>query len=146
MFQSEVSRLYQNKRTTGLNTRRLLTGMYENIPIPIDARRAIKEDRKEIQACAASSRIKPLVRRLVGCLRVRGLAFYWSGLRDFKYCKPLRSIGTTGDAMCCTCSPKWPKEEQSLVYALVVSRLRPQPTLMRSVVNQSTEYRAHLPR
>eukprot|EP00171_Calliarthron_tuberculosum_P023108 IDg23108t1 len=33
MFQSKVGYLYQNNRTTGLNTRRLLTGMYENIPI-----------------------------------------------------------------------------------------------------------------
>eukprot|EP00171_Calliarthron_tuberculosum_P016746 IDg16746t1 len=33
MFQSKVGYLYQNKRTTGLITCRLLTRMYENIPI-----------------------------------------------------------------------------------------------------------------
>eukprot|EP00171_Calliarthron_tuberculosum_P009518 IDg9518t1 len=33
MFQSKVGCLYQNKRTTGLNTRGLFTGMYEKIPI-----------------------------------------------------------------------------------------------------------------
>eukprot|EP00171_Calliarthron_tuberculosum_P007224 IDg7224t1 len=36
MFQSKVGGLYQNKRTTGLNARRLLTGMYENISICTD--------------------------------------------------------------------------------------------------------------